>query len=277
MKIVIEKKFYTYNKFFGLLLSLLLLYCFDYSLGWGMNLMFPNIYFFTYGIGDQGFNSILWQENGIVETFQVIILVVTLGILIKLFFKRKNFLSKLIKIFLFLKIIGITYIFFEELSWGQHLIKFDSPKILLNEESLFYNEQKEFNLHNMSNLFNEVPRALILIWCSLSIIIMKFFNYPKSNDLRLIVEPNKNLLILSYVILVFTIPDLILNKFDLIDSSKLFIFNNNGFERYDLFQLFISVASFNFIRFSELQEFFFYYYFFWHSIFLKNALEIKIS
>ena len=270
----IEKKFQIYNKIFGLLLLLLLIYSFDYSLGWGMNLMFPNIYFFTYGVGNSGFNPIFWIENGIIEISQVIILIMTLLVLIKIYYEKK-FKSKLINFFLIIKIIGITYIFLEEISWGQHFIKFESPKLFLNKESFFYNKQGEFNLHNMSNLFNEVPRALILIWCSLSIPIFKFFNNSKINDLRVIIEPNKNLLILSYIILLISIPDLIINKLDLIDNSKLFIFNDNGFERYGLFQLSLSIISFNFIRFSELQELLFFYYFLWHSIFLKNKLKFK--
>ena len=269
----VEKYFLNSNKIFGSFLLLLLIYSFDFSLGWGMNLMFPNIYIFTHGVGNQGFSPLIWMENGIIETSQVIILMLTLLLLVNLYFTKKT-TSKLINVFLIIKIIGITYIFFEELSWGQHLLKFDSPEILINKESLFYNKQEEFNLHNISNLFNELPRALILIWCSLSIPMIKLFNYSKINDLKLIIEPSKSLLFLSYLILLITIPDLIINKLELIDNSKLFIFSDKGFERYDLFQLFLSTISFNFIRFSELQEFLFFYYFFWHSIFLKKALEI---
>ena len=271
---LIEKKFSFNIKILLILLILLLIYSFDYSLGWGMNLMFPKIYFFTHGVGNQGWNLIIWQENGLIEILQIIILFVTLSILIKLYFD-KNFKSKLIKIFLIIEIIGIAYIFFEEISWGQHFIKFKTPELFLNKGSFLYNKQEEFNLHNASNLFNELPRSLILIWCSLSILIYKSIKSSKISNFAIIIEPNKNLLILSYLILILSIPDLIVNKLDLIDNSKLFIFNNDGFEKYNLYQLFLSVITFNFIRFSELQELLFYYYFFWHSVFFKNALKVN--
>tara|TARA_B100001057_G_scaffold51549_1_gene45806 strand:+ start:294 stop:1127 length:834 start_codon:yes stop_codon:yes gene_type:complete len=268
----IEKKFLFNIKILLILLLLLLIYSFDYSLGWGMNLMFPKIYFFTIGVGNQGWNNAIWQENGVIEILQIIVLFVTLSILIKLYL-NKYFKSKLIKVFLIIEIIGITYIFFEEISWGQHFIKFKTPELFMNNDSFFYNKQEEFNLHNTSNFFNELPRSLILIWCSLSILIYRSISSLKNSSFGIIIEPNKNLLILSYLILILSIPDLIVNKLDLINNSKLFIFNNNGFVRYNLYQLFLSIISFNFIRFSELQELLFYYYFFWHIIFFKNALR----
>ena len=271
---LIEKKFSFNIKILLILLLLLLIYSFDYSLGWGMNLMFPKIYFFTFGLGNQGWNPFIWQENGLIEMIQIIILFITLLILIKLYL-NKNFKSKFIKIFLVIEIIGIAYIFFEEISWGQHFIKFKTPELFLNKDSFLYNKQEEFNLHNASNLFNELPRSLILIWCSLSILIYKSINSLKISNFAIIIEPNKNLLILSYIILILSIPDLIVNKLDLIDNSKLFIFNNDGFERYNLYQLFLSIVSFNFIRFSELQELLFYYYFFWHTIFFRNTLKVN--
>ncbi len=270
----IEKKFLFNIKIILILLLLLLIYSFDYSLGWGMNLMFPKIYFFTHGVGNQGWNQIIWQENGLIEILQIIILFITLLILIKLYL-NKNLKSKLINVFLVIEIIGIIYIFFEEISWGQHFIKFETPELFLSKDSYLYNKQEEFNLHNISNLFNELPRSLILIWCSLSILIYKSINSSKISNFAIIIEPNKNLLILSYLILILSIPDFIVNKLDLIDNSKLFIFNNDGFERYNLYQLFLSVITFNFIRFSELQELLFYYYFFWHTVFLKNTLKNK--
>lgn len=269
---LIEKKFLFNLKIILISLLLLLIYSFDYSLGWGMNLMFPKIYFFTHGVGNQGWNLFIWSENGLIETLQIIILFITLLILIKLYL-NKNFKSKLINIFLVIEIIGIIYIFFEEISWGQHFIKFETPELFLSKDSFLYNKQEEFNLHNTSNLFNELPRSLILIWCSLSILIYKSINSSKIRNFAIIIEPNKNLLILSYLILTLSVPDLIINKLELIDNSKLFIFNNDDFERYNLYQLFLSVITLNFVRFSELQELLFYYYFFWHTVFFKNKLK----
>ena len=259
------------NSIFFIILIIFLIYSFDYSLGWGMNLMFPNIYFFTFGTGNSGYNSFIWNESGLIENLQVIILFITLIQLSFLYFKTKKTFD-LFKYFIVINIIGITYIFLEEISWGQHFFNYNSPTILLNKESFLYNKQGEFNIHNISNLFNEIPRTLILIWCCFSIPILRFINYSKYYDLNLIIEPNKNLINLSYLILLISLPDLIINKLDLIDNSKLFIFNENQFIKYDTYQFILSILTFNFIRFSELQELLIFYYFLSHTIFLKNSL-----
>ena len=268
-----NKNIYKITIFLGMLLLSVLIYSFDYALGWGMNLMFPNVYFFTTGTGNPGFIPIIWNENGYIEIFQIIILLLTLIILFQCLIRKPR--SRTIKNFLLISLIGISYIFFEEMSWGQHFVGFKSPDILLNKNSLFYNKQNEFNIHNISNLFNEIPRAIVLIWCSLSIPIMNLMRYNRNKQLISIIQPDKSLIYLSYTILLISLPDLVINKLDLIENSKLYIFDINGFVKYDLKQLSLSILSLNFIRFSELQELLFYYYFLYHSIFFKKILIIK--
>lgn len=272
-----ETLFKSSNKIFGFLLLLLLLYEFNYSYGWGLNSMFPNIYLLKNEIGHKGFVSFIWSENGFIETLQVVTLLLTLYILIKLI-NNKIKKNRLIKIFLMIKILGITYIFFEEISWGQHLLNFESPKLFLDKQSFLYNKQEEFNLHNISNLFNEWPRSLILVWCSLSIPLIKLLNFSKLNEIRLIIEPNNRLIILSYTILLVSISNLIIHKLNLL-SGPMYSFDNEGYSnngfKYDLNKIFLSLISFNFIRFSELQELLFFYYFLWHSYFFANALNEK--
>ena len=270
----VEDKFKKINIFFFSILSIFLLYSFDYSLGWGMNLMFPDIYLFTFGKGNSGYHPFIWNENGFIEIIQALILLITIIQLVFLLFFKKT-VSHIVKYFIIINLAGISYIFLEEISWGQHFFNYKSPEVFLDKNSLFYNKQGEFNLHNISNLFNEIPRALILIWCSLSIPFLRLINYSKINDLNLIIEPNKNLIYLSFFILFISFPDLIINKFDLINNSKLLIYNETGFVKYDTYQLILSILSFNFIRFSELQELLIFYYFLCHTIFLQNAFFSK--
>ena len=271
----LEKSYKNITIFFGFFLLFFLIYSFDYSLGWGMNLMYPNIYFFTTGKGNSGYHPFIWNENGFIEIIQVVILFFVLMVLIRILVNKNNSKPKIIKKFIVLSFFGVSYIFFEEISWGQQLINFKSPEIFTDKNSLLYNKQGEFNLHNVSNLFNEIPRAIILIWCSLSIPLLNATNYVKNDQLIKIIKPNQNLVYLSYAILIISIPDFIINKFDLIDNSKLLIFDNIGFVKYDSFQLLISILSLNFIKFSELQELLFFYYFLFHSLFLSSLLELK--
>ena len=273
MKVYLQ--FAIYNKIFFTFLFFLLLYSFDYSLGWGLNLIFPKVYFFTLGTGNNGFNPIVWNENGLVETVQVIIIFSTLYFLFNLILKKKY--SKIINILIIFQFLGLFYIGFEEISWGQNLIKFDSPEFFLDENSIFFNKQEEFNLHNTSNIFNEIPRAFVILWCTLSIPILKLINLKNKSELAIFIKPSDKLFNLSILILFLSIPDLIINKFDLIDNSKLFIFNNDGFEKYDLLQFFLNFISLNYVRFSELQELLIYNYFLWHSIFLTRLISVKSS
>ena len=109
----------------------------------------------------------------------------------------------------------------------------------------------------------------------MSVPIMNLIKYDGNKQLVNIIQPDKSLIYLSYTILLISLPDLVINKLDLIENSELFIFDKNSFVEYNLIQLSLSILSLNFIRFSELQELLFYYYFLYHSIFFKKILIIK--
>ena len=225
--------------------------------------------------------QIIWFENGIVEHLQIIFLFITIIILAKIFFALKK-REKIISLFIILKIFGLTYFFLEEISYGQHFLNFETPEKLTE-----INKQKEFNLHNISNIFNEFPRAMVKIWCGFSIILI-FILKTKINKIFInLIKPDKKLFIISCFIILFVLPDFVVSKFGLIDYSKLYfkldypmapMFETCGYLvncniiSYNPSQFYTILLSFNFFRLSELQEFLFCYYFFWHALFLKNIL-----
>ena len=258
-------------------LLIILIYSLDYNIGMGLKYMYPNTYFGissgTNEYGSSGYNPLVWNENGIIESIQAIILFINILILAKLLRIKSN--SKIIRNFLVLNFICILYIFFEEISWGQHYLKFDTPNMLVKENSVLFNKQSEFNLHNISNLFNEIPRVMVLIWCCLSIILLRLSKYSRFENIKLIIEPNTNLIYISYTLLILIIPELMIDSLDLYDSSALIIYKDNLFYKYNFYQLSLKILSFNFVRFSELQEILFYYYFLSHSLFLKDRLFNK--
>ena len=262
-----------------MLIMVLLIEGFDYSFGWRLNVMFPEIYFFTFGRADEGWNPLIWHESGLIEILQEILLLTTISLLIILIIQlfkikqKRNY--RLLKFFIFIEILGLFYFFMEEISWGQHLLEYGTPQIFLNKESFLYNHQKEFNLHNTSNLFNEIPRTITLIWCSLSIFFIKKFKINENSALHMFTRPNFKLLFISILLLFFVIPDLVISKLDLIDYSKLHIRDGGGSIIYNFDMMLRIVFSFNFIRLSELQELIIIYYFFWHSFFLKETLNNK--
>ena len=270
-----SKIFKISNIILILFIIFLLVQAFDQSFGWGLNKMYPNIYFLTFGTKSEGWSTLIWFENGLVEIIQIIFLFFTIYILLSLFFQKKIFQSKLINNFIILEIIGLTYFFLEEISWGQQFFNFDTFKIFLDKESFLYNHQGETNLHNTSRLFNEFPRILVIIWCSLSIFIVQYFNLKIKSDLKTIIIPNKKLLLISSLIILFIIPDLIVSKLNMIDHSKLHIFKDGNFVAFNFSMMLKIVLSFNFLRLSELQELLFSYYFFWHTVFLRDLLFKK--
>ena len=113
------------------------------------------------------------------------------------------------KYFILFYFIGILYYFFEEISWGQHIFGWHTPEFFSN-----INTQNETNVHNTSNLLNELPRNLLLIWCSLSFLIFKLINF-KSEYLNNFILPNSKLKIISLLILFFYIPNFLVDRFDI--------------------------------------------------------------
>ena len=217
-----------------------------------------------YDIG--GYNSLIWMENGLVEFTQVIVLFLSILIFLRYIkFHIKN-LSRIFQIILILYFIGLIYYFLEEISYGQHLFFWKSPDFFL-----FLNSQKETNFHNMSNLFNELPRFLLLLFCSLSFLFIKLISF-RSRYLALFILPSDKLKYISYLILLFILPDLIIDIFDINPILFSWEIDKHPFNfSVDLTQL----ITFNFIRLSELQELLFNFYILCHAYYLNNFFNFK--
>ena len=211
-----------------------------------------------------GYNPLIWNERGLVETLQILFLIISIFYFFKILLFKKGEKKNLFYIILIFYFVCLLYYFFEEISWGQHYIGWKSSDFFIE-----YNNQKETNLHNISNLFDQLPRSLLSIWCSLSfviIIIFRKFNY--NQDYHIFILPSKKLKYISYLLLIFILPDLILDLvITEVDYTKTLQINFT-----DIYVFF----SLNFIRLSEYQELLFTFYILNHSIFFKNYLERKI-
>ena len=204
-------------------------------------------------------NPYIWNENGLVEILQNLFLLISVLFVYKfIFIKKFNNKSLIFLIFIYLYFIGLIYYLFEEISWGQHIFFWDSPELFLK-----LNSQAETNLHNTSNLLNELPRTLLLIWCSFSFILNYFLKKNEYlKEFRIFIYPNKNLKKISLLLIFFVIPDLIVDKFNLHPGYPVdFITQIRLYEVVD-------VITFNFIRLSELHELLFDYYILFHSYYL---------
>lgn len=221
-------------------------------------LLLDGFYYFYYnkimdafGVGDfkaqSGFNPIIWNENGFVENLQVFFLIVSI-IFVTLFInKQYNNLKKLEKLLILIYIFAINYYLFEEISWGQHIFNWESPDFISK-----INHQNETNIHNISSVFNELPRNLLLLWCGITFLWIDKITL-KNQFLRKFIFPNVKLKYISYLIIFFFIPNFIVSKLDLFHDA------------------FFHIISFNFVRLSELEELIFNFYILNHSFYLFKS------
>jgi len=211
-------------------------------------------------------NPYIWNENGLVEILQVIFLIIALFYIFFLMYNKKfKSESKIFNIFFYLYTIGIIYYLFEEISWGQHIFFWNTPEFFLN-----INNQNETNFHNTTNLLNEVPRTLLLIWCASSFMFFYFLRkLKKYNNFKIFILPNKNLKKISLLLIIFVLPDIIVDKFNLHPGYPI-----DWITEIRLYEV-IDVLTFNFIRLSELHELIFNYYILVHAYYLKTIYSKK--
>jgi len=207
-----------------------------------------------------------WKENGFIENLQVIFVFISIILLIKIKFefKKLNF----IHLFIIIKIFALTYYLGEEINWGQHFFKWNSP-IIFQE----INNQKETNLHNISNLFDQLPRTLVFFWCAFSLILINFskFKTKISKEFFLLISPDKKLIYISLLLLALSLPDLIVDIFNL-HPGHVEELSTGGTIDIPAASFFDKI-TFNFVRLSELHELIFSFYFLSYSIFINQIKE----
>ena len=231
-------------------------------------LIFTNKCKTDYSIFDRsktGFNPYIWNENRIVEIIQTIFLFFTIIVFINIIkFTRSKISNNLFIYMLYLYLFCILYFFFEEISWGQHIFKWESTNFFL-----INNNQGETNIHNISNLFDQLPRGFLFIWCAFPFLIQKLLKIININEIySRFIYPKKELKYLSLIIIVFFLPDFIIDKMNLHPGHGIDTIGINKSDIYDF-------ISFQFIRLSEYQELLFTFYLFNHALFFKKYIYFK--
>ena len=211
-------------------------------------------------------NPYIWNENGLVEILQNFFLLISIFYIFRFINYRKlNNRGIFSNILIILYFIGLIYYFFEEISWGQHIFFWNSPEFFLK-----FNNQQETNFHNISNLFNELPRTLLIIWCSFSFLTFYFLDKDKKFlNLKYFIFPHKNLKRISLLLLFFVMPDLIVDKFNLHPGYPIdWIVKIRFYEVIDF-------ITFNYVRLSELQELIIDYYILSHAYYLNKIITFE--
>lgn len=107
------------------------------------------------------------SENGAVELGTSLVLLPGIIAGISGFLGRGRLPSEWLGYWLLLVTLGCIYIAGEEISWGQHLLHWDTP-----EYFQAINDQQETNIHNVSSWFDQKPRLLLELWVLIGGVIM---------------------------------------------------------------------------------------------------------
>ncbi len=103
--------------------------------------------------------NLLKGEGGIIENLTVLFLFAAIGFYIaNLARANRPGLPATLKFWLVILIIGSTYFMLEEISYGQHLIGWDTA-----DSWKELNDQDETNLHNVHPIFDQIPRGLLTL------------------------------------------------------------------------------------------------------------------
>tara|TARA_B100001057_G_scaffold432970_1_gene461476 strand:+ start:53 stop:841 length:789 start_codon:yes stop_codon:yes gene_type:complete len=253
-------KILNFNHFLFLIILSILFLLYE-GLIYNYYQIFSYYYYSEFRYDRGGYNPIFWEENGLVEFTQVIILFISIIILFKHIKLQIKNLSRSYQIILFLYLLALIYYFFEEISWGQHLFFWNSPEFFLE-----FNSQKETNFHNISNLLNDLPRTFLMLLCTISFIVNKLIS-SRLIYLKFLILPNSKLIYLSFLILLFVIPDFLIDILNIDSFYYSWEIEKHPFNfSIDLIQ----IISFNFVRLSELQELLFNLYILSHIYYLKK-------
>ena len=112
----------------------------------------------------------VFGEQGIIENFTFVILVIAIVLGIKAILRMQSFQFAFFKFWIGLLVLGCIYYAGEEISWGQHWFGWITP-----DSWMSVNDQGETNLHNTSALLDQVPRMLLTIAAVIGGIIIPVF------------------------------------------------------------------------------------------------------
>lgn len=150
--------------------------------------------------------SALHSENGPHETFEFLILIVAFFVAVTTFkyidWKRQKWLA----VWIGLAAVCCFYVAGEEISWGQHFLKWSTP-----ESWSQINDQGETNLHNMSSWFDQKPRLLLLIGVVFGGLVLPLLNKYKPQivpeKFSMVYPPETLALIAGVCLLVHVVDD----------------------------------------------------------------------
>ena len=129
----------------------------------------------------------VWEENGLIENIQSLLLVTAIFFLYKARSNLKHI--KIISYFIAIKILALIYFLGEEISWGQHFFNWESPGFFENknnqlelkselkkEKSASLKQEASLYLENLSEYNESDNKAAFLSLKNISLIEIEEIN-----------------------------------------------------------------------------------------------------
>ena len=128
------------------------------------------IFPFVLRIIDPATDSFVFGERGIIENLTALLLVIGIVIGFRIQMSKVPLPFPALRVWIALLMLGCFYFAGEELSWGQHLIGWETPAGWKD-----VNDQGETNLHNTSALLDQFPRTMLTIAAIVGGILVPLF------------------------------------------------------------------------------------------------------
>lgn len=130
----------------------------------GCTLLFAALWWFVYNDPQALAGPGRTTEQGLLEQSQNLILFVAWLLSIEALIRAD---TRMLRIWLAIVVVGLTYLFGEEISWGQHYFNWETGGIFEH-----INDQGETNFHNAGDgWLDQKPRALLLFGMILGTIV----------------------------------------------------------------------------------------------------------
>lgn len=183
-----------------------------------------------------------YEELGIVENLTVIFLISTMISLLVYGIRNFKSMEPMDQALLVVMVLGSIYFAGEELSWGQHLLGFET-----SDGMKAINYQKEMNLHNskglLGDLLDKIPRNLLTAGICLGGIVFPFCREKVPAWIRRYV-PGKEVVFVSVLAVFVSVPEKFLKmagRGDLLKGSGENKFHEARFDGGEMKEMYIAL------------------------------------